>query len=430
MIINKINVQTKRKVNDNQWMTKECEIIDPSILTTINSDEFGGNKDVNIPGSNYFSLANMNDRFFLTNKNGNQYIFSGVSTVRSSVQSNNKASFDSKYGSLTKWSNSTIDFLRDKKIYGIGAWSDYSTINGTNSEKKLNYTILLYLTESYATSVGKTSSGTGHLNYKSDVIPIFDYGYQAFIDKKMATFAKHSTDPYLIGYFTDNELPFHKKSLDNFLKLDKLDPNRLAAENWLNGQYDKTVTDTNRDKFLVYLVSTYSKIMYMTIRKYDKNHLIFGPRIYGSNMSDQNVWLGLSFYTDIISINYYSDWFVMDNIIAIAEALNKPFIVSEFYVKGIDSGLGNTSGAGWIVKTQTDRGYFYQNFVIKLLKSKLCVGWNWLQYMDNNPLGSTDPSNVDSNKGLVTIQYAPYTSLLDQMRLVNRNIYKLIEYLD
>jgi hypothetical protein len=78
----------------------------------------------------------------------------------------------------------------------------------------------------------------------------------------------------------------------------------------------------------------------------------------------------------------------------------KPFLVTEFYTKGMDSGLGNTTGAGWIVPEQKDRGYFYQNFVNELIKAKTCVGWHWFTYMDNDPENpNSDASNKDSNKG-------------------------------
>ena len=40
----------------------------------------------------------------------------------------------------------------------------------------------------------------------------------------------------------------------------------------------------------------------------------------------------------------------------------KPFLITEWYVKGEDSGLPNATGAGWNVPTQDDR-----NFLRKLL---------------------------------------------------------------
>ncbi|MHC4406774.1 MAG: hypothetical protein ACYTG0_44700, partial [Planctomycetota bacterium] len=72
-----------------------------------------------------------------------------------------------------------------------------------------------------------------------------------------------------------------------------------------------------------------------------------------------------------------------------------------------------------------------QNFTLGLLESRCAVGWHWFKYMDNDPEDrSTDPSNRDSNKGIVTTGYEPYTPLLDAMRDLNRAAYPLAEYFD
>ena len=105
-------------------------------------------------------------------------------------------------------------------------------------------------------------------------------------------------------------------------------------------------------------------------------------------------------------------------------------MITEFYVKGEDTGIANASGAGWIVKTQAERGYFYQNFIMVLLKSRTCVSWHWLAYQDNNPEGKSDKSNRDSTKGLVTWDYHPYQAALAQMKAVNCQLYRLTEYFD
>lgn len=55
---------------------------------------------------------------------------------------------------------------------------------------------------------------------------------------------------------------------------------------------------------------------------------------------------------------------------------------------------------------------------------------HWFKYRDNNPLDlSTDPSNHDSNKGVVNWQFEPYAPLLQAMKEVNANAYRLVEYL-
>ena len=107
----------------------------------------------------------------------------------------------------------------------------------------------------------------------------------------------------------------------------------------------------------------------------------------------------------------------------------RPSLITEWYAKGMDSGLANTTGAGWLVKTQQDRGRFYQNFALALLQSKGCVGWHWFKYIDNDPAAArVDPSNMDANKGIVNNRYVPYTPLLEAMKQLNQRAYSLAEY--
>ena len=109
----------------------------------------------------------------------------------------------------------------------------------------------------------------------------------------------------------------------------------------------------------------------------------------------------------------------------------KPLLISEWYVKGEDSGMPNISGAGWLVKTQEDRGKFYQNFALALLAHQGIVGWQWFRYLDNDPADpTTDPSNLDSNKGFFSNTYLPYEPLLDKAQAIHEQAYRLIDYFD
>lgn len=57
------------------------------------------------------------------------------------------------------------------------------------------------------------------------------------------------------------------------------------------------------------------------------------------------------------------------------------------------------------------------------------MGWQWFKYMDNDPEDTTtDPSNRNSNKGIVRINYEPYGALLEKMKALNENVYPLAQY--
>lgn len=76
-----------------------------------------------------------------------------------------------------------------------------------------------------------------------------------------------------------------------------------------------------------------------------------------------------------------------------------------------------------------DRADFYDTFTIRMLETDNCVGWQWLQYMYNDPSSGTgDSSSVDSNKGLYTSDFKPYTELAEIMAKLNENVYNIIDY--
>jgi hypothetical protein len=157
-----------------------------------------------------------------------------------------------------------------------------------------------------------------------------------------------------------------------------------------------------------------------------------GARFYSSEKNYPEFMKTSGKYLDIISNNYYNKW-TPDS----ADLANwtlwsgRPFIVTEYYTKGEDSGMPNKSGAGWIVKTQRDRGLFYQNYCLALLKSKNCVGWHYFKYQDNDPTEKgVDPSNTDSNKGIINGSYELWTPMVDLMKELNNHVYDIIEYFD
>ena len=57
--------------------------------------------------------------------------------------------------------------------------------------------------------------------------------------------------------------------------------------------------------------------------------------------------------------------------------------------------------------------------------------WHWFKYQDNDPTAKgVDPSNLNSNKGLVNNDYEPYTPLASMMKAVNTQVYTLADYFD
>ena len=160
--------------------------------------------------------------------------------------------------------------------------------------------------------------------------------------------------------------------------------------------------------------------------------MYLGARFTGKTWTTPEAFTAMGQYADAISVKYYFAWTPDFDVLATGEkAANKPILISEWYAKGMDTGLTNRTGAGWRVDTQAQRGAFYENFSLALIQSKNVIGWQWFKYQDNDPNDpNAEASNIDSNKGIVDSHYKPYRPLLESMKRINDNSYALADYFD
>jgi hypothetical protein len=319
----------------------------------------------------------------------------------------------------------------------MGAWSNDTLVMQYNS---FPYTRLIYFVTDYADEMGQAYQDAGHKSFINDVLPVFDPEFEVFADRRAAsTMAASKDDPYLIGYFSDNELPSTDQLLKKYLDIPASDTlgrySRAVAWEFLRNRHGAnattaSITGSDKDDFRELVYNYYALVVSAAIKRHDPNHMFLGPRIHSTAKTSPGIWRALGRYCDAIGLNYYSVWEPDFTAMAKWEAWSgKPAIMTEWYTKGMDSGLTNSSGAGWIVKTQNDRGLFYEQFVMALIESGTCVGWHWFKYKDNDPSApASDPSNVDGNKGIINTAFQEYTALTARMKVVNYNTYRLVDH--
>jgi hypothetical protein len=398
-------------------------------------DIYGGHTGRKADSTGFFHVAKLGDRWWLIDPLGhpcyNRSIVSVTVGTSKTAQTEMKNMFSDQRG----WVDSTSRLLAHYGFNGVGAWSDSGMMK--EAKPRVPYTLLCSFMSSYGKRRGGTRQEPGHTGYPNDCIFVFDPGFESFCEEYASKLADNRNDPYLIGYFSDNEMPFHEDALNRYLGLDKGEPGYLEAERWLkqrkNGRTDTTlITPSDRQEFLEHVADSYFRIVSNALKKYDPHHLFIGARFYGRTLKMKPVFRSAGRYVDVVSINYYDTWTPAESRMKDwVEWSGKPIIITEWYVKGADAGLPNYSGAGWIVPTQNDRGLFYQNFALALAQFKGCVGWHWFKYMDNDPLATgVDPSNNDANKGIVSIRFQPYIPMLERMKQLNDRIYRLIDYFD
>jgi hypothetical protein len=400
-------------------------------------DEWGGTLDVAAqPATGFFRVQKLGARWWLIDPEGRPFIHAGLVDTQPGSSPNSEAAFAKRYANTDDWARSTAQWLRDKGFNGVGAWSDTGPLG--RAELRVPQARIVNFMSDFAKARNLTHVVPGHTGYPNDAIPVFEPAFEAFAMQYAKRLTSEANNPAIIGWFSDNEMPLEDRTLDNFLKLPDGDANGDEARRWLAARQGKPLADRaaitleDHQVWVGYVYETYARIVSRAIRQADPHHLYLGSRFHNGELRNPHVFAAAGKYLDVIAVNYYRTWTPDQSLMANWAAWSgKPILITEWYVKGEDSGLPNTTGAGWLVPTQAARGQFYQHFVLGLLESRVVVGWHWFKYQDNDPDDpKAEPSNRDANKGMLDIRYAPYAPLVEAASRFNLRKYGLIRTLD
>jgi hypothetical protein len=435
-----VTVDAKTRTEIKEWTPRQTRLLEhiegfDRATSPAKRTPYGGRAGRTLQKTGFFHTQRVGDRWWLVDPTGAPFIAAGVCTVRMNWTTAGVRSMERQFGTRANWARKTRELLVGHGFNCFGAWSQNKRFRELG--QRFPYTVMVNCAAQYARLGDAAYTGTGHFRYKGDCPPIFDRQFPAFcrgLARRKLRALKD--DPWLLGWFSDNELPFHRKMLSRYLALHKDDPGRAAAEKWCRANgVDPAAREfalEHQAAFLKHVATTYFRIVSEAVRSVDPNHLFLGCRFYGPSLRYPELFAACGPYVDVVSCNIYGVWTPDRSRTAMwTRESKRPFLVSEFYAKGMDSQMANLSGAGFTVRTQVDRGRFYQHFTLSLLEQPGCVGWHWFRYMDNDPDNTwADGSNRNSNKGIVTARYEPWTELIDRMKAVNTRAYELVDHFD
>ncbi len=399
----------------------------------------------------FFYTKKLDDRWWFIDPLGYPCYITSVGSMTYAYGNSDahSSSMIKKYGSQEKWAIAATKELKDLGFNTRGS-HDRSNSWLTDVEEELNYQTTIAFLNGYEIEIGTkdtvTQSGSTLLTAGMHV---FDPGFVDYCDakaEKTLVGNKIVNDPYLIGYTTDNELPIkdNKMGLELNLKLDvKTDSVHyysyatawtfLAKESGKDDPGLSDVTNNMKERFRAFVYDRYFGVVTTAIRKYDPNHMILGSRALYDTLSAEGVCRVLGYWLDCLTFNWYYEWkpdtYKLRNV---SKWADKPFMITEFYAKAEENegGLGNAKGAGFFVKTQEERGIFYETYTLRLLECKNVVGWHWFMYIDESPDAVSGGAKNAANKGLYTNTHEVYEDLAEHMTAVNHNIYSLITHFD
>lgn len=387
-----------------------------------------------------FHTEQIDGRWWIIDPMGYRHYERSVTSLRRGSSSRNATAFNAKYGgSNPAWIADVRATLFMHGFHGTGAfctdtYDDIITHDTSNPNAPLTL----------APSFGFLSQFRKAKNVSSTYPdqPLFSIiavdGWEEWCKQYMAgtAFDMYRNNPNVLGFFSDNEINFSTNAAaGRLLKValaigDKNDPVRKFADNFMAEKNATAYSDALNDEFSGILAQKYYKGVKEARDAADPGLMYLGTRLHGYPKYMEYVVRACGAYCDIVSINYYGRWApeLEDYVIKWNTWARKPFLVTEFYVKGIyDSDLNNQSGAGWAVPRQEDRAYWYQHFTLGLLEARNCVGWHWFKYQDDD---GTDNSSQPANKGMFDNNYEIYPDLGKLASQINFNVYDLIDYFD
>lgn len=342
------------------------------------------------------------------------------------------------------WPEQTLARLQAWGFNTLGNWSDAEL----HEQPRMPYVLPLSIAGDYA------SIPTGHDWWGAMPDP-FDPRFAMAAERAVAIAARgRREDPWLIGYFVDNELPWVapgdtpqaryalayntlRQTTDvpakrAFLKQlrDRYRNQQGLAAAWgielpawelmedpgfeapLPDPAHPAIEDDLR-RFLALYADTYFRTVAEALAWHAPNHLLLGGRF---SIATPEALAACARYCDVLSLNTYTRAPQQGQDFTALHALNRPVLIAEFSFGSRDR------GPFWPgpleVPGETARGAAYAHFLERALQEPVIVGLHWFQYLDQ-PVTGRLLDGENGHVGLVAITDVPFDGFVDAVRRAN-----------
>lgn len=402
-----------------------------------------------IPANGFFQVEKEGERWWLVDPRGERFYAVGTDHVNYNSHWCQKLGYapyhrncETLYGSVTKWAETATQRLRDWGFNLLGA--------GNIAEVRyqgLAHTLFISFGSQFSdfSALVEKTTWTGFPN-------VFDPRWEKYCGMRaQQACAANRTDPWVLGYFLDNELEWYGKAHKpdgiwiETMKLPAGHSGKQAVVDHLKAHY-ATVAEFNaawrqqaaawddvlkmtelappdeaaravQTAWLGQVAERYFAVAAAAIRKADPNHLVIGSRFAGN--APEWAWKACARHCDVVTFNHYPridfEGGDLSSLAAVFETyyglVDKPMMITEWSFPALDSGLPCQHGAGMRVDTQTQKTKCFEVMQHLLFRLPFMVGSDYFMWADEPELGISDTFPEDSNYGLVNVDDKPYPEL-------------------
>ncbi|WP_028695375.1 beta-galactosidase [Pseudomonas cremoricolorata] len=342
------------------------------------------------------------------------------------------------------WQTQAIDRLLAWGFNTLGNWSDPAL----GQTQRVPYTLPLSIVGDYA------SISTG-MDWWGRLPDPFDPRFAMATERAVAIAARdHRDDPWLIGYYADNELAWAAPGGDpkaryglayGTLRLTTDVPAKRAFLKQLRDKYrnqqglskawgidlqawelmedpgfeaplpnpEHPEIERDYQHFQEVFAQTYFKTVADALDWHAPNHLLLGGRF---GVTSPEAVKACAEFCDVLSFNLYTLKPEDGYDFAWLSELDKPVLVTEFQFGSRDR------GPFWPgpleLPREEDRGPAYETFLKAALAQPTIVGAHWFQYLDQ-PASGRLLDGENGHLGLVAITDVPWSGFIEAVRKAN-----------
>lgn len=438
-------------------------------------DRYGGWKEIRARATGRFRVERIDGIWWIVTPAGHGFYCAGVTGfdpvgdfAPALGTSPYRDAILARYGSEEAWAEVAQDRFRGWALDCVGGWSDPALF-----ADRIPYAV----NESFMSEAPEVPGWPPGITGKT-IRDVFAPELEAGAARRAAGFAPCAENPFCIGVYTDNELPWGPgvfqvgTYVDAYLTLPAGAPGKRELQAFLERSYGGDLEAFNREwgttlasfdeiqelsalgapileeppsrqrvrlGFLRHVAERYFRVVHDAIRAAWPDLLILGAR-FSPPFTAPGVIEASAPYTDVVSLNDYEFApFILDAFSALAslgnrfldgpfrdldwvhERTGRPVLITEYFYRLRRPGVLTLPPGLPEVADEDERVAAYTRYQDEMLSRPFVVGTHWFQYQDQPVEGRFDGENQII--GLVTVDDEPHEPLVERMTAVNGATY-------